>query len=74
MNRAFDFTLRLLDGIRGGDEAEIARAIEDLSRSRRYLAPLAYAVGGVAMLLGGVRPLFSNWRLTLIQVLPAISS
>ncbi|HEU4738180.1 MAG TPA: hypothetical protein VFS54_03750 [Solirubrobacterales bacterium] len=64
--------IRLLEGIRHGDEADIARAIEDLSRSRRYLAPLAYAVGGVAMLLGGVRVLFSNWRLTLIQVLPAV--
>lgn len=63
---------RLLDGIRSGDEADIARAIEELSRSRRYLAPLALAVGGIAMLLGGVRVLFSNWRLTLLQVLPAI--
>lgn len=63
---------RLLEGIRNGDEADIAQAIEDLSRSRRYLAPLALAVGGVAMLLGGVRLLFSNWRLTLIQVLPAV--
>ncbi|HST70357.1 MAG TPA: hypothetical protein VLI94_11960 [Solirubrobacterales bacterium] len=66
------WTVRLLEGIRSGDEADIARAIEDLSRSRRYLAPLALAVGGVAMLLGGVRLLFSNWRLTLIQVLPAV--
>lgn len=63
---------RVLAGIRAGDEADIARAVEDLSRSRRYLAPLALAVGGVAMLLGGVRLLFSNWRLTLIQVLPAV--
>lgn len=72
MSRAIDFSRRLLDGIRRGDEAGIARAIEELSRSRRYLAPLAWAVGGIAMLLGGVRLLFSNWRLTLIQVLPAI--
>lgn len=66
------WTVRLFEGIRHGDEADIARAIEELSRSRRYLAPLAYVVGGVAMLLGGVRVLFSNWRLTLIQVLPAV--
>jgi len=64
--------VRLLEGIRSGDEADIARAIEELSRTRRYLAPLAYAVGGIAMLLGGVRLLFSNWRLTLIQLVPAI--
>ena len=55
MNRATDFSRRLLAGIQRGDEADIARAIEELSRSRRYLAPLAYAVGGVAMLLGGDR-------------------
>lgn len=72
MNRAIEFSRRLLAGIKRGDEADIARAIEELSESRRYLAPLAYAVGGVAMLLGGVRLLFSNWRLTLIQVLPAV--
>lgn len=66
------WAVRILEGIRSGDEADIARAIEDLSRSRRYLAPLALAVGGIAMLLGGVRLLFSNWRLTLIQVLPAV--
>jgi hypothetical protein len=66
------WTVRIFEGIRSGDEADIARAIEDLSRKRRYLAPLALAVGGVAMLLGGVRLLFSNWRLTLIQVLPAV--
>lgn len=66
------WAVRVLEGIRAGDEADIARAIEELSRTRRYLAPLAYAVGGIAMLLGGVRLLFSNWRLTLIQLLPAI--
>ena len=72
MRSLYTWAVRLLEGIRSGDEADIARAVEDLSRSRRYLAPLAYAVGGVAMLLGGVRLLFSNWRLTLIQVLPAV--
>ena len=66
------WTIRVFEGIRAGDEADIARAIEDASRSRRYLAPLAFSVGGIAMLLGGLRLLFSNWRLTLIQALPAI--
>ena len=43
-----------------------------LSRSRRWLAPLAFAVGAFAMLFEGVKLLFTNWRLTLIQVLPAM--
>ena len=34
--------------------------------------PLALAVGAFAMLFEGVKLLFTNWRLTLIQVLPAM--
>lgn len=59
-------------GVRDGDEKEIARAVEELSRRHRLLAPLALAVGGIALLLGGVRILLSNWRLTLIQIPPAM--
>ena len=47
-------------------------AILRLSRSRRWLAPLALSLGAFAMLLEGVKLLFTNWRLTLIQVLPAM--
>ena len=43
-----------------------------LSRSRPWLAPLALAVGAFAMLFEGVKLLLTNWRLTLIQVLPAM--
>jgi hypothetical protein len=66
---------RLVDvarGVRDGDETEIRRAVEDLSRRHRLLAPLALLVGGVALLLGGVRILLSNWRLTVIQIPPAM--
>lgn len=59
-------------GVRDGDEAEIRRAVEELSRRHRPLAPLALLVGGVALLLGGVRILLSNWRLTVIQIPPAM--
>ena len=58
--------------VRDGDEAAIVRGVEDLSRRHRLLAPLALAVGGVALLFGGVRILLSNWRLTLIQIPPAM--
>jgi hypothetical protein len=43
-----------------------------LSRSRPWLAPLALAVGAFAMLFSGVKLLFTNWRLTVVQVLPAM--
>ena len=43
-----------------------------VSRARPWLAPLALAVGAFAMLFDGVKLLFTSWRLTLIQVLPAM--
>ena len=58
--------------IQAGDEAAVEKAVLDLSRSRRIFAPLVFAVGAFVMLFQGLRLLFSNWRLTLIQVLPAM--
>ncbi len=43
-----------------------------MSQRSRWLAPLALLVGGFAMLFQGVKTLFTNWRLTLIQILPAM--
>jgi hypothetical protein len=57
--------------IREGDETMVEDAVMRLSQSRRWLAPLAFAVGAFVMLFDGLRLVFSNWRLTLIQVLPA---
>jgi len=62
----------LVRAIREGDEAEIEAAVRALSRSRRIFAPLVFAVAAVVMLFQGVRLLFANWRLTLVQVLPAM--
>ncbi|MBN9621994.1 MAG: hypothetical protein J0H06_03420 [Actinobacteria bacterium] len=59
-------------GVRDGDEGEVVRAVEALSRRHRLLAPLALLVGGVAMLFGGLRLLLTNWRLTAIQIPPAM--
>jgi uncharacterized membrane protein len=59
-------------GVRDGDEAAVVRAVEALSRRHRLLAPLALLVGGVAMLFDGLRLLLSNWRLTVIQIPPAM--
>ncbi len=62
----------LVRAIRDGDEAMVEAAVLRLSRSRRWLAPLALAVGAFVMLFQGVRLVFINWRLTLVQVLPAM--
>lgn len=58
--------------IGAGDEARIVALLREESRRHRALAPFTFAFGGVAMLLAGLRVLFQNWRLTLIQVLPAM--
>jgi len=63
---------RLVRAVRDGDERMVEEMVLRLSRSRRGLAPLAFVVGGVAMLFNGVKLLFSNWRLTLVQILPAM--
>jgi hypothetical protein len=58
--------------IRDGDEALVEDAVLRLSRSRRWLAPLALAIGAFEMLFEGLKLVFLNWRLALIQVLPAM--
>jgi len=58
--------------VRDSDREVVDEMILRLSRSRPWLAPLALAVGAFAMLFDGVKLLFTNWRLTLIQVLPAM--
>jgi uncharacterized membrane protein len=47
-------------------------AIMRLSQTRRWLAPVALAASACAMLFDGLKLVFSNWRLTLIQILPAM--
>jgi len=63
---------QFIQAVRDNDRAAVEEAVVRLSRSRRWLAPLALAVGALAMLFDGVKLLFTNWRLTLVQVLPAM--
>ena len=63
---------RFIHAVRNSDEAVLDDTVIRLSRSRPWLAPLALAIGALAMLFDGVKLLFTNWRLTLIQVLPAM--
>ncbi len=65
-------TATLVRAIQDNDEARIQEAILRLSRSRRVFAPLAFAVGAFVMLFDGLRLLVTNWRLTVVQILPAM--
>jgi hypothetical protein len=62
----------LIRAIESSDEARIEEAVLRLSRSRRAFAPLAFAIGAFALLFDGLRLLVTNWRLTLVQILPAV--
>jgi hypothetical protein len=63
---------RFIKAVRDSDRAVVDETIMRLSRLRPWLAPLALIVGAFAMLFDGVKLLLTNWRLTLIQVLPAM--
>jgi hypothetical protein len=62
----------LVRAIEASDEAKIEEAVLRLGSSRRIFAPLSFAVGAFTLLFDGLKLLVSNWRLTLIQLLPAI--
>ena len=63
---------QVASAVRDADETEIERAVAQLGQSRRWLAPLSYVAGGFGLLLDGVKLLILNWRLTLIEILPAV--
>ena len=58
--------------VRSTDPATVESALKDLGGRRRWLAPLAYAAGTVAVVFDGVLLLLRNWRLTLLQLFPAV--
>jgi hypothetical protein len=62
----------LLRAIRENDDAKIEEAVLRLSRARRAFAPLGFAVGAFVLLFDGLRLIVSNWRLALVQALPAM--
>jgi uncharacterized membrane protein len=69
---ALSARIRLLVRAIQDDDEAMVDAVLRMSRSRRAFAPLGFTVGAFAMLLDGLRLLLSNWRLTLVQMLPAM--
>ena len=62
---------RQVEAIRHGDEEALLRALQRFADEHPRLAVFAFAFGGVAMLFAGLRLLVTNWRLTVVQLLPA---
>jgi hypothetical protein len=54
------------------DPAQIEATAKQLGESRRYLAPVAWAAGAMVLLVRGIKLLLLNWRLSLIELVPAV--
>jgi hypothetical protein len=63
---------RFIAAIRDGDEHMVEQAILQLAGRRKIFAPLALIVGAFVMLFSALRLLVTNWRLMLVQALPAL--
>jgi hypothetical protein len=63
---------RLVDAIMRSDDQAVEQAVMQLSARSRWLAPLALIVGAFLMLFQGLKLLVTNWRLTLVQIIPAM--
>ena len=63
--------VRAAAAVRSTDPATVESALTDLARRGRWLKPLAYAAGTVAVVFDGVLLLIGHWRLTLLQLAPA---
>jgi hypothetical protein len=68
----FSRSAALARAIRDGDDQSVEDAVRALSQSRRILAPIGFVIGAFMMLFVGLKLLLSNWRLTLVQLLPAV--
>lgn len=63
--------IRLAAAVGAADAEQIDAVARQLGSSRSYLAPIAWGAGTIVLLFRGVRLLVLNWRLTLIQLVPA---
>jgi hypothetical protein len=57
--------------VRATDPARAQEIISELSGRSRWLTPLAYIAGTLAVVFDGIALLLKSWRLTLLQLVPA---
>src|SRR5215472_9749596 len=63
--------VRAVRAVADADPAQIEAATRQFGQSRRYLTPVAWAAGSIVLLVRGIKLLCLNWRLTLIELVPA---
>ena len=62
----------LTRAVADADAGEIEAAVRQLGESRRYLTPIGWAAGACVLVIRGVKLLVVNWRLSLIELVPAV--
>ena len=73
--RLRDFASRIgefVHAIEDADESKIEEAVVRMSESHVLLRPLAFAISAFVLLFDALRLILTNWRLLLIQLLPAL--
>jgi hypothetical protein len=64
--------VRLAREIGEADAPKIEATAREFGESRRYLAPIAWAAGALVLAVRGIKLLVLNWRLSLIELVPAV--
>jgi hypothetical protein len=63
--------LELVAAVVDADPEQIEATARRMGRTRRYLAPLAWIAGMLVLVVRGIALLLSNWRLLLLELVPA---
>src|SRR4051812_38792420 len=63
---------RLAAAIREAEPSQVEAASMQLGSSRRLFVPVGYAAGTIALLFRGMKVMLTNWRLSLIEFIPAL--
>ena len=64
--------LRWTKAVADADPAMIETTARSFGERRAILAPVAWAAGTLVLLVRGIKLLVTNWRLTMIQIVPAV--
>lgn len=71
MRSAWATLVRAVQAARRLDSASVQEELQRMGQRRRWLAPLTYAAATIALVFDGVLILLRNWRLLLLQLVPA---